>query len=277
MRRVLPALAAACLLAAAAAPAAAPARAPERWIPYAQDARAYALAREGLVAFGLRTPHHFAGLLPDTTFPSASVVKAMLMVAYLRRPDVRRRPLRAEERALLAPMIRFSDNRAADAISARVGTARLSALGRRAGMRHFGPYPVWGGSAIAAADQARFFLRIDRLVPRRHRRYAMAQLRGITAGQRWGIARAVPRGWRIAFKGGWGRGVTREVNHQVALLTNGRLRVSIAVFTADNPSHGYGTATQQGVAARLLRGLERTAKGKLVRVRRGLGWPRRAR
>ena len=87
----------------------------------------------------------------------------------------------------------------------------------------------------------------------------------------------MPRGWRIAFKGGWGRGVTRQVDHQAALLTNGRLRVSIAVLTADNPSDGYGTATQQGVAARLLRGLERTAKGKLVRVRRGLGWPKRAR
>jgi hypothetical protein len=262
------------LAAPATAAAAAP---PPGWHPDVGAARAWAAQRAGDVSFAVRTERRGWSSRGATTYRSASVVKAMLMVAYLRRPDVRRRPLRAEERALLAPMIRFSDNGAADAISARVGMARLSALGRRAGMRHFGPYPVWGGSAIAAVDQARFFLRIDRLVPRRHRRYAMAQLRGITAGQRWGIARAVPRGWRIAFKGGWGRGVTREVNHQVALLTNGRLRVSIAVFTADNPSHGYGTATQQGVAARLLRGLERTAKGKLVRVRRGLGWPRRAR
>jgi hypothetical protein len=260
------------LAAPATAAAAAP---PPGWHPDVGAARAWAAQRAGDVSFAVRTERRGWSSRGATTYRSASVVKAMLMVAYLRRPDVRRRPLRAEERALLAPMIRFSDNGAADAISARVGMARLSALGRRAGMRHFGPYPVWGGSAIAAVDQARFFLRIDRLVPRRHRRYAMAQLRGITAGQRWGIARAVPRGWRIAFKGGWGRGVTREVNHQVALLTNGRLRVSIAVFTADNPSHGYGTATQQGVAARLLRGLARTAKGKLVRVRRGLGWPRR--
>ena len=265
-----------CLGLAAPAPAAAAAP-PPGWHPDVGAARAWAAQRAGDVSFAVRTERRGWSSRGATTYRSASVVKAMLMVAYLRRPDVRRRPLRAEERALLAPMIRFSDNGAADAISARVGMARLSALGRRAGMRHFGPYPVWGGSAIAAVDQARFFLRVDRLVPRRHRRYAMAQLRGITAGQRWGIARAVPRGWRIAFKGGWGRGVTREVNHQVALLTNGRLRVSIAVFTADNPSHGYGTATQQGVAARLLRGLERTAKGKLVRVHRGLGWPRHAR
>jgi hypothetical protein len=105
----------------------------------------------------------------------------------------------------------------------------------------------------------------------------MRLLRGVVSAQRWGIAQAVPRGWRIAFKGGWGRGVTREVNHQAALLTNGRLRVSIAVMTADNPSHAYGAATQQGVAARLLRGLDRIAKGKVERIRVGLGRPQSSR
>ena len=61
-------------------------------------------------------------------YRSASVVKAMLLVAYLRRSDVRGRGLRADERALLDPMIRFSDNGAADAVHARVGLAALAAL-----------------------------------------------------------------------------------------------------------------------------------------------------
>jgi hypothetical protein len=264
------------LLLGLAAPAAAAAP-PPGWRPDTAAARAWAAQRTGDVSFAVRTEQRGWSWRAATTYRSASVVKAMLMVAYLRRPDVRSRPLRAEERALLAPMIRFSDNDAADAVSARVGLGRLSALGHRAGMRHFAPYPSWGGSSIAAIDQARFFLRIDRLVPKRHRAYAMALLRGITEFQRWGIARAVPRGWRIAFKGGWGRGVTREVNHQAALLTNGRLRVSIAVMTADNPSHEYGTATQRGVAARLLRGLARVAKGKVVRTHPRLDWPQRSR
>ena len=122
-------------------------------------------------------------------------------------------------------------------------------------MRHFLPHPVWGGSTIAAADQARLFLRIDRLVPARHRRYALGLLRGVVPAQRWGIAQAVPAGWRIAFKGGWGRGVTRQVDHQAGLLTRGRKRVAIAVLSADNPSDAYGAATLRGVAARVLRGL----------------------
>jgi hypothetical protein len=263
------------LLALAAPPAAA--APPPGWRPHMAAARAWAIQRGHDVSFAVRTEVRGWSWRGATTYRSASIVKAMLMVAYLRRSDVRGRPLRADERALLDPMIRYSDNDAADAISARVGLAALSALARRVGMEHFVPYPSWGGSTVTAADQARLFIRIDRLVPRRHRAYALRLLRGIVAGQRWGIPAALPRGWRIAFKGGWGRGVTRQVDHQAALLTNRRLRVAIAVMTADSATDGYGAATIEGVAARLLRGLDRVAKGRIVRVHRGLGWPQRGR
>ncbi len=45
----------------------------------------------------------------------------------------------------------------------------------------------------------------------------------------------------------------------------------MAVLTADNPSDAYGTATVQGVAARLLRGLDRKLVGTLRRTRARLG------
>jgi hypothetical protein len=234
-------------------------------------ARAWAAQRTGDVSFAVRTERRGWDWRGSTQYRSASIVKAMLLVAYLRRADVRHRPLRADERALLDPMVRWSDNDAASTIHARVGLAALSALGRRARMRHFVPHPAWGGSTVTASDQARFFLRIDRFVPRRHRRFAMGLLRGIVAGQRWGIADARPRGWRIAFKGGWGKGVTRQVDHQAALLTNEGLRVSIAVMTADNPSDAYGADTQRGVAALLLRGLAGHVRGTVVPKRMGLG------
>ena len=60
-------------------------------------------------------------------FPSASVVKAMLLVAELRR--VGSRPLTGSERALLRPMIEVSDNQAAESIYGIVG-ARRAGLGR---------------------------------------------------------------------------------------------------------------------------------------------------
>jgi hypothetical protein len=271
-------IAATALLVLGLAAPAAPAKPPPGWHPDAAAATAWASQRAGDVSFAVRTGRRGWSWRGATTYRSASVVKAMLLVAYLRRPDVRGRALRADERALLSPMVSYSDNDAADAINARVGMAGLSAVGRLARMRHFAPYPVWGGSSIAAVDQARLFLRIDRLVPRRHRDYAMSLLRGIVSGQRWGIARAVPRGWRIAFKGGWGPGVTQDVNHQAALLTHGRLRVSIAVMTADSPSFAYSAATQQGIAKRLVRGLRRAAaRGNVVRDHRGIPWPQRSR
>ena len=255
--------------------AAAPARPPPGWRPDVGAAARYAAARAGDVSFAVRTERRAWSWRGTTTYRSASVVKAMLLIAYLRRPDVRDRALRADEKALLDPMVTRSDNGAADRVHALVGLGRLSALARRAGMRGFVPHVVWGGSTITADDQARLFLRIDRLAPRRHRAYALRLLRGVIGEQRWGIAAAVPRGWRIAFKGGWGRGVTRQVDHQAALLTRHELRLSVAVLTGDNPSHGYGAATLEGVAERLLRRLDRQLVGEVVRVARGL--PRRTR
>jgi hypothetical protein len=230
------------------------------WRPHAKEAAHYAQQRHGVVAFDVRTPTHEWGRRSRRIFPSASVLKAMLLVAYLRQRDVGDRPLTGDERRLLAPMIRRSDNAAASAIFVKVGLRRLRVLARRSGMQSFTPVsPIWGLSRITAHDQASFFLRIDRLVPKRHRTYAMGLLEHITASQRWGIARATPPGWRLFFKGGWGSG-SGLVDHQVALLTNGDQRVSIAILTYADGSHAYGKETLRGVAKRLLRGLAETPR-----------------
>jgi hypothetical protein len=207
------------------------------------EARQYAQDRAGAISFGVRR-----------SVPSASVVKAMLLVAYLREPDVRGRRLRAAERALLGPMVRWSDDAAASQICNIVGTDGLARLARRAHMRHFHATRPWGLSTIDVADQTRFFLQIDRLVPARHRRYAMGLLGSIVPAQRWGIARVRPRGWALYFKGGWGSG-TGWADHQVALLRRGRRRLSVAILITSSPSHAYGNETLRGLAARLLRGL----------------------
>jgi hypothetical protein len=157
-------------------------------------------------------------------------------------------------------MIRRSDNAAAGRVLALVGPARLRDLAKRAGMQRFTPVTgIWGLSRIDAADQARYFLRIDALVAGRHRAYAMRLLRTITPAQRWGIARVRPAGWRLYFKGGWGSG-TGWVDHQVALLTRGDERVAVAVLTHLDGSHAYGKETLRGIAARLLRGLPSAAE-----------------
>ena len=245
-------------VAVVAAPAAGSAP-PSPWRPDVRAAREFAAGRLGEVAFAVRTERHLYGIAVQRTVPAASVLKATLLVAYLRRPDVRGRPLRRADRELLAPMIRWSDNVAATRVRDIVGNGALVALARRAGMRRFEPAQVWGLSRIDAADQTLLFLHIDRLTPRRHREYAMRLLASIVPSQRWGIAAVRPPGWALYFKGGWGSG-TGAVDHQVALLRRGRRRLSLAILTTNSPSHAYAKASLRGVAARLLRGLGRAGK-----------------
>jgi hypothetical protein len=249
LRAVAIALTAAALGPVAGAAQAAP------WRPHVREARAYAEARLGEVSFAVRAERRLYGLDVRRTVPAASVLKAMLLVAYLREPAVRHRPLRDAEEDLLEPMVRWSDNVAATRVRDIVGNDALVRLARRVGMRAFAPAPVWGLSRIDAADQSLFFLHIDRFVPARHRATAMRLLNSIVPSQRWGIAQVRPAGWALYFKGGWGSG-SGAVDHQVALLRRGRRRVSVAILTTSSPSHAYGKQTLRGVAARLLRGLD---------------------
>jgi hypothetical protein len=239
------------VLFAATSPAAAQ---PVPWKPDIRAALDYAKHRHGIITFAVRTPHHVWGYRITRTEPSASVLKAMLLVAYLRHVDVRDRALTNHDRALLVPMIRRSDDRAAGRILNYVGYYGLRAVAKRVGMRHFVTASPWGRSRVEASDQTLFLLNIDRFIPARHRDFAMGLLGSIVPSQRWGIAKVRPHGWSLYFKSGWGAG-TGWVDHQVALLRRGTGRVSVAILTHYDGSHAYGKATLQGVAARLLRGL----------------------
>ncbi len=231
-----------------------PTAAPPSWRPGLRAAITYARGRRGDISFAVRTAHRYWGYRSQVTVPSASVLKAMLMTAYLDRASVRDRPLSAHDRALLEPMIRWSDNVAATEVRNIVGDASLVALARRVGMRRFSPAPIWGLSQIDADDQTRFWLHIDRYIAPLHRGYALHLLATIVSWQRWGVARVAPAGWQLYFKSGWGSG-TGAVDHQVALLTRGPDRVALAIMTLDDGTHLYGQQTLQGIAARLLAGL----------------------
>jgi hypothetical protein len=225
------------------------------WEKRVREANNFLAGRAGSASYAVvdergRVHGHRSGV----QYSSASLVKAMLLVAYLDRGEVRRRPLRPAERRLLGPMIRISDNDAASAIYERVGTAGLTRLARRAGMRNFVAYPVWGGCQVTARDQARFFLRIRALLPKLHRKYAMGLLRRIVSYERWGIPPGAPGGWVPFFKGGWFRDDDGWRVHQAALLRKGGRRIAIAVLSRGSPSLEYGAATITGVTSRLLHG-----------------------
>jgi hypothetical protein len=224
----------------------------QAWTPHIASAARWAKTRQGSITFAVRTDEHLWGRGVDHQVPSASVFKAMLLATYLRQRSVRR--VTDADKALLAPMIRRSDNVAATRVRDIVGNAAVVRLARRVGMTRFRIASVWGLSQITARDQTRYFLHIDRFVAKRHRHYAMRLLHTIVPPQRWGLAQVIPDGWTLYFKGGWGSG-TGAVDHQVGLLRRGAERVAIAVLTLNSPSHDYGKATLRGVAKRLLRGL----------------------
>jgi hypothetical protein len=225
----------------------------ELWHPDMQAAVAYARTRVGDIAFAVRTDGRFYGYRPSHVEWSASMVKAMLMVAYLDRPSVAARRLNSRDNSLLRPMITASNNAAADQVDEIVGSGGLDALARRVGMTHFQAVaPIWGETHITARDQTLFFLHIDRYVVARHRRYAMHLLASIIPSERWGIGELPQRGWTEYFKGGWGYG-TGLLDHQVVLFKRHCARVAIAVLTMYDGSHAYGKQTLRGIFARLLR------------------------
>ena len=217
-----------------------------------EDAQRWARRRAGTVAFAVaREGRPIRGVAIHRRYPSASVVKAMLALAVLR--SAHDRALTGGERSLLRPMIVFSDNDAATAVYASVGAGSLYGIARAARMKNFDVGFNWADAQLTAHDQARLFLRIDRLTPRRHRAYFRGLLASIVPSQRWGIAPvAAGRGFRVMFKGGWRIGIF----HQVALLERDGRRLALAVLTR-SADHGYGRRTQAGIAARVLARLPR--------------------
>lgn len=236
---------------------------PADWSANVAAAKAYARHRPGTVGFAVRDDRgSLVGAWHERNrVSSASVIKSMLLVAYLRRADVRGRALLPWERQTLRPMIRRSKDSAASEIFAIVGQRGLRRLARAAGLREFAPSSHWGLSQITAADMTSYFFEIGDLAPPRHRAWVLRLLGTVLPKQQWGIPPVAPTGWVWHIKGGWLDGVV----NQVALFTRGSRRFTVAVLiegTPDTeagvqhrPRAAVGPATITGVAARLLSGL----------------------
>jgi len=221
-----------------------------------RKAREFAAAAPGTVAFAVLDGRAgLRGYDEDRAFSSASVSKALLLAAELRQ--IGDDEIDGGTRGLLESMIRFSDNDAASSVYAMVGDGGMAAVAERAGMRSFESTPgYWGGAQVTAADLARFFFRLRRAFPHRHRELGLRLLATISSAQRWGIPAAAPGRWTVYFKGGWRPAGTTEtsgsVTHQAALLRDrdGR-RLGLAILTDLAPG-GTSYEVLEGITARLL-------------------------
>ena len=180
-------------------------------------------------------------------FTGASLVKAMLLVAYLRKY-----PHAAGLDVTATKMIEESDNASAFAIQEAVGMSGVKKVARLAKMQDFEAAGTWIDSKVSAADQARFFFDYLSYVPASRRAFARKLLNGITPMQRWGIpAAAGPDGWTPYFKSGWLE-MDNVLMVQAAWVEKGGVTWSAAVMTDRNPTKSYGWDTQKGFAGLLL-------------------------
>jgi len=223
--------------------------------------------RQGRVAYAVAdaSGRVIAAYRPNQQFHSASITKAMLLVAALQDTDGAETPdaLRSD----LGAMIQDSDNAAANRVFARVGKTGVLRVADQAQMRGFDldtrdPLYVLGDSLVTAGDQARLFARILDLIPQAHRAYARGLLASVSA--RWGIVQAAS-GAEVLSKAGWrdegdGDGSTVVQGAQLQAAAG---PVAIAVMTDGDPSIDYGQQTIAQIAASLLNqaGLDTTASG----------------
>jgi hypothetical protein len=190
------------------------------------------------------------GVNLNKQFTSASVVKAMLLVQYLRTHTT----VSSSMRTTLTLMITQSNNAAAFRVYSIVGANGLRSLAHVSGMTRFVPGGNVLYSRITAADQARFFFKMDKYIPAAQRTFARYLLSHVVARQSWGIPRVARPTWRVYFKGGWFGAATDPFTlvNQIARLERTNMKWSMAVLTDHNPHSPYAFVTLQGVTSRLL-------------------------
>ncbi|MFT4036171.1 MAG: hypothetical protein QM679_11415 [Patulibacter sp.] len=241
--------------AARTATAAAAASTTRRCVGTTAVARAwrYARSRPGTVTFAVQQGTQIVSHGGGVPMRSASLVKAMLLVADLRRHASNGQPLSAADRARLAAMIRYSDNVQATATFNLVGRSDVLALAKAAQMKRYTVGFGWGTSQLTASDQVRFWSHLNGLLPAKYRLYGRRLLRTISSAQTWGgapVARA--HGFRTMFKSGWLPQPTGWVVHQGLRIERGSCTAGIAVLTRNQPSMAAGVTSIRGVVARLL-------------------------
>ena len=218
-------------------------------------AERYLSGRSGRTAMAVvDSEGRLSGVHEHWTFVTGSVVKAMLLVAYLRRLHAMgQHRVDSYSNSFLYPMINVSDNSAATQCWSIVGDGGLYSVAGAAHMTDFSISGIWAHAQLSAADQARFFFEMDSLIPKEFVGYARFLLSTIAGYESWGIpAIARPRGYTVFFKGGWRPSPDIYLVHQIARLEGHHRRFSLAVMTDGDPDMGYGIDTIQGVTAALL-------------------------
>lgn len=214
-----------------------------------EAAKTYAKTRKGTVAFAIAdsSGNITAKYNENKQFYGASITKAMVLVAYLRKY---KNNLNGNQKNLLTAMIKQSDNDAANTLFSNVGADAVKKVASDVGMSNYklniksDNYHL-GGSLITAADQAKLFAKILDLIPSNHRSYAQGLMGDIQNGK-FGVLSASSSAYG---KTGWNpaEGVAHSGGNSGSR--------GIAVLVGDNVGNdAYNRETNTEVAKKLMTG-----------------------
>ncbi|GAA3712352.1 hypothetical protein GCM10022224_092410 [Nonomuraea antimicrobica] len=194
---------------------------------------------------------------------TASTAKVQILMALLLRTSWKKLPAGVRRDAEM--MIRYSDNHAADRLWLRIGGAGgFTAAGKRFGLKHTQGVPgdcldlyCWGITKTSVDDQVRLMAALvsERSPLKKSDRQQVLKLMGaVVDGQDWGISAAACEGDRVALKNGWLKRVStkRWATISVGLIRSDGRDYAVAVLTEGSPEVGYGIATVEGVAKRIM-------------------------
>jgi hypothetical protein len=202
-------------------------------------------------------------------FYSASVVKATILGALLRKAQQQHRFLTGTETSLARAMITRSDNGAASALWARVGRFYLHRFLNLARMAHtvLGPGGAWGLTLITASDEIlllRLLLRPNRVLDTASRNYELNLMAHVIPAQRWGVPAGAPVRLTPHVKNGWLPLASHGWHvHSIGCFTGRGGGYSIVVLTLDNPSMAYGIGTIEAIARVINRDLNPGATARV--------------
>jgi hypothetical protein len=188
-------------------------------------------------------------VLDDGTHYSASIAKVNILATAARDG------LSDYEKSVAVPMIRVSDNDAADRLWSTVGGfGSVSDYDRSVGITSTsqgGRSTAWGLTRTTASDQVLLMRQVayPSSLPSGDRAFALDQMHNVTSSQRWGVT-AGTHGAPVAVKNGWLNYGGWIVNSIGWVHGNGH-DYTIAVLTDGAPSMGYGIDTIQAVSSRV--------------------------
>jgi hypothetical protein len=196
-------------------------------------------------------------------FDSASIVKAIIMAALLRRHQETKTPLSAWEKSEATLMITQSDNNAATALWDELGMSNLQHFLNLADMGEtkLGQDGAWGLTQVTAHDEMlllKLLTAPNSVLDAYSRSYQLGLMAQVTSWEAWGVTAGTPSGIAWHVKNGWLPDATGWHINSIGTFSGHGKDYMIAVLSDNtdmNDDEQYGINTIEDVARLVQRDL----------------------